>query len=103
MKNNLIDKNISKLKKLCVQYQVTRLDIFGSACTDRFDPTESDLDFLVDFLPLPPGKHADCYFDLLSALQDLFGHSIDLVEVKAIQNPYFQESIEKTRIMLYAA
>ena len=26
-----------------------------------------DLDFLVDFLPLPPGKHADCYFDLLSA------------------------------------
>ena len=103
MNNDLIEKNLSKLKKLCLQFQVARFDIFGSACTDRFDPIESDLDFLVEFLPLPPGKHADCYFNLLSALQDLFDHSIDLVEIKAIQNPYFQDSIERTRTVLYAA
>jgi predicted nucleotidyltransferase len=69
----------------------------------RFHPGASDLDFLVEFLPLEPGQHADAYFDLLFALEDLFGSLVDLVMTEAIRNPYFRESIERSRKQLYAA
>ena len=52
---------------------------------------------------LSPGEHADAYFGMLEALQDLFERNIDLVEIKAITNPYFLESINRTRTVLYAA
>lgn len=102
-RNEVIEKHINKLMEICKQFQVTRLEIFGSACDHRFDPDHSDLDFLVEFKPLPPAMHADCYFGLLNALQDLFHKSIDLVEIRAINNPFFKESILKSRILLYAA
>lgn len=57
----------------------------------------------MEFLPLQPGEHADAYFGLLEALQDLFRCSIDLVETKAIHNPYLLESINKSRELIYVA
>ncbi len=99
-----IEENYELLKRLCKQYRVKRFEVFGSALTgEGFDPENSDLDFLVEFLPLQPGEHADAYFGLLEALQDLFRRSIDLVESKAIRNPYFLESINQNRKEIYAA
>ncbi len=101
---SFIEENYESLKRLCKQYRVKRFEVFGSALTgDGFDPKNSDLDFLVEFLPLQPGEHADAYFGLLEALQDLFTRSIDLVETKAIRNPYFLESINQNRKEIYAA
>lgn len=88
---------------LCRHYRVARLELFGSAGGERFDPERSDLDFLVDFLPLPSGEHADAYFGLLEELQALFGRSVDLVMIRAIRNPYFLEGIGPSRTILYAA
>ena len=101
---SFIEENYESLKRLCKQYRVKRFEVFGSALTgEGFDPENSDLDFLVEFLPLQPGEHADAYFGLLEALQDLFRRSIDLVETKAIRNPYFLESINQNRKEIYAA
>ena len=101
---SFIEENYELLKRLCKQYRVKRFEVFGSALTgEGFDPENSDLDFLVEFLPLQPGEHADAYFGLLEALQDLFTRSIDLVETKAIRNPYFLESINQNRKEIYAA
>ena len=47
--------------------------------------------------------YAHAYFGLLEALETLFGSSVDLVEDSAIINPYFRESVEESRIPLYAA
>lgn len=100
----LIEDNRGPIERLCLQYRVQRLELFGSALTDEnFDPGKSDLDFLVEFLPLQPGQHANSYFGLLEALQDLFGRHIDLVEAKAIRNPYFLESVNRNRKEIYAA
>ena len=77
--------------------------MFGSAVGDRFDGAESDLDFLVEFLPLQPGEHADAYFGLLEDLERLFERPVDLVMSRAIRNRYFKESIERSRVPLYAA
>jgi uncharacterized protein len=92
-----------ELNQLCRQYYVSRLDLFGSAATDRETPEQSDLDFLVEFMPLPPGTYADTYFGLLESLELLFGRPIDLVVASAIKNPYFRQSVEQTKAALYAA
>ena len=99
----LIDDNRSALEDLCRRYQVRRLDIFGSAAGGGFDPETSDLDFLVEFHPLRENEYADAYFGLLEDLKTLFQREVDLVVDSAVKNPYFRESIERSRKRLYAA
>ncbi len=101
--NRLIGEHREDVIRLCAKYRVRRLEIFGSALTNRFDPRTSDLDFLVEFLPLRPGEYADAYFGLLEALRELFGRNIDLVMISAVRNRYFLESINRSRTVLYAA
>lgn len=101
---SLIRDNYDSLRHLCKQYRVQRLEVFGSALTgEGFDAEKSDLDFLVEFLPLQSGEHADAYFGLLEALQDMFHRHVDLVMTRAIKNPYFLESINRCREVVYAA
>lgn len=101
--NAVVESQKETLASLCQRFRVHRLELFGSAVGERFDPERSDLDFLVVFEPSTPEEHADCYFGLLAALQDLFGRQIDLVEYSAIQNPYFLEDVETSRTPLYGA
>ena len=101
--NPLIEEKRDELLRLCAKYRVRRLELFGSALSDQFDPATSDLDFLVEFLPLQPGERADAYFELLNALRELFQRNVDLVMAKAIRNRYFLESINRNRTLLYAA
>ena len=55
---DLIEDNYESLRRLCKQYRVKRLEVFGSALSgDGFDAEKSDLDFLVEFLPLAPGAN----------------------------------------------
>lgn len=93
----------AELDQLCRTYSVERLELFGSAAAGGFRPGDSDLDFLVEFLPLPPGAYADAYFGLLESLEGLFGKRVDLVVASAIKNPYFRQSVEQGKTMLYAA
>ena len=100
----LINNNLLQIKAICLKHKVQRLEIFGSALNeDNYDLTASDLDFLVEFKPLKPGEYADTYFGLLEALEDLFNRHVDLVMTSAIKNPYFLESINNNREVLYAA
>ncbi len=97
----LISQHSDQLAEICRRHHVKRLEVFGSAAVGDFDLETSDIDFLVEIQLLPPGKHADAYFGLLNDLQSIFGHSIDLVEAKAIENPYFRESVDQTRRPVY--
>ena len=99
----LIDDKQNELKVLCCRFGVNTLAVFGSAAQDKDFTDQSDLDFLVEFLAMSPVDHADAYFGLLAALRELFNRGIDLLEVKAIDNPYLLESINQHRVELYAA
>jgi predicted nucleotidyltransferase len=101
--HSLIEQNRAALVELCRQHRVKTLDLFGSASHGAFDPTTSDLDFLVEFDDLEPSVFSASYFGLLEGLQELFGRPVDLVVDSSIQNPYFRESVERTRTKLYAA
>lgn len=99
----LLYERRDEIAQLCRRHRVTRLEVVGSAASGNFDPETSDLDLLVEFLPLGPGERADAYFGLLEDLRELFGRPVDLVMTRAIRNPYFRQAIEQTREVLYAA
>ncbi|MBM4319763.1 MAG: hypothetical protein FJ125_07345 [Deltaproteobacteria bacterium] len=88
---------------ICQAHQVRRLELFGSAARGTFDPATSDMDLLVEFVDLPPAERARRYFDLLEALEQLLGRSVDLVEPAAVRNPFVRKEIDATRVVLYEA
>ncbi len=98
-----IADNRKALDSLCRRFQVRRLELFGSAVGEAFDRESSDLDFIVEFAELPENGYADAYFGLAEALEALFQRDVDLVVLSAVKNPYFRESIERSRTLLYAA
>ncbi len=100
--NRLIEDKRTELNQLCERFKVQRLELFGSAAEGSSDPQTSDLDFLVEFLPLQSGEHFDTYFGLLEALKNLFGRDVDLVMTRAIKNPYFLKAVNLSRTVLYA-
>ncbi len=99
----IVQQKLQALRDLCVKHRVERLDLFGSAARDDFDAETSDLDFLVEFVPMPPTEHADSFFGLLADLEGLFDRSIDLLEREPIENPYLWQSIVRSRRALYEA
>ncbi len=98
---NQITEQQPQIEALCHQNQVARLELFGSATGERFDPATSDLDFLVEFAIDTPQGAADRFFDLKAGLSDLFGRTVDLVDFATIQNPYFLEAIAASRLKIY--
>ena len=73
---------------------------FGSVLTEKFNE-ESDVDFIVDFQDVDLLKYADNYFDLKFSLEDTLKRSVDLLEEKAIKNPYFKKAVEQQRKLIY--
>ena len=98
--NRLISDNIDKIKALCIMYNVKTLFVFGSICTERFNE-KSDIDLLISFKPMEYGDYADTYFELADAFESLFLKHVDLITDKSLSNPYFIESVNKTKTLLY--
>ncbi len=97
---NIVEKNIDRLKRLCEKYKVAKLYVFGSALDNRFT-SESDIDFVVAFDNVDLEQYADNYFDFKFSLEDLFNRKIDLLEEKAIKNPFFKKSIDNSKRLIY--
>ena len=89
------------LAGLCRRHGIRRLSLFGSTLngTARAD---SDVDLLVTFRSDAPWSTLDLV-DLREELANLFGKRVDLVEEKAIRNPYRKASILRDKSILYAA
>ena len=103
MHTAIADKK-AELIELCRQYDVARLEVFGSAArgTD-FDPQTSDADFLVEFEPESDLSPFDQFFDFPEALKTALGRRVDLVEAATINNPYFRAAINKSRELVHAS
>jgi uncharacterized protein len=96
-----LDKYSNEINDLCLQNKVRSLYVFGSVLTDQFTD-KSDIDLIVDIDSNDPFDYADSYFNLKFALQDLFRRPIDLLENKAVKNPYIRQKIENTKSLIYA-
>lgn len=91
------------LAALCRRYAVQRLELFGSAAREDFDPTKSDVDFLVEFEDRGWEGSSNRYFGLLFGLEDLLGRRVDLVERSAVRNPHFLAVAEQRMELIYDA
>ena len=99
---NPIDLHHEEVAQLCRRSGARRLDVFGSAIRDDFDPDRSDLDFLVEFDDVPPAHYAQAYFTLKEGLEKLFGRPVDLVTGSSLANPYCRQRIASESRTVYA-
>lgn len=97
-----ISKHIDQIKRLCSLYKVKTLFTFGSVTTNELRP-DSDIDFIVDIEDTDPISYSENYFNLKFQLEQLFQKQIDLLEQKAIRNPYLREQIDKTKVLIYGS
>lgn len=97
---DLVESNIDAIKDLCRSHYVSQLFVFGSVLTNRFKKN-SDIDFIVDFQGINLYNYADNYFDFKDSLEHLFKREVDLLEDKAINNPYLRQSIDSSKQLIY--
>lgn len=97
---NLLNKYRNDINQICVKYNVNRLYAFGSVLDDRFKES-SDVDLIVNFDTLKIENYANNYYDLKFALEDVFKRPVDLLEEKALKNPYFINSVANQRQLVY--
>src|SRR3712207_784712 len=100
----LTPQQLEAIHALCREYQVTKLEIFGSATRADFDPARSDIDLLVEFAPgTDLGHWMSRFFELQDRLEVVLGRKVDLVMGAALRNPHLIRSINQDRRVLYAA
>jgi predicted nucleotidyltransferase len=97
----LLETNKKAIAAICQKYGVKKLDVFGSAATGAFHAT-SDLDFVVEFADYGPGI-ATRFIDFADELERFFGRSVDLVFDAKLTNPYFRQSVNATRELVFDA
>lgn len=90
----------AEIAKLCEWQKVKSMYAFGSVSTEKFND-DSDIDLIVDFANLNVEDYADNYFDLKFSLEDIWKRKIDLLEEKAMKNPYLRELINQQKELVY--
>jgi predicted nucleotidyltransferase len=98
----LLETNKKAIAAICQKYGVKKLDVFGSAATGAFDHATSDLDFVVEFADYGPGIAAR-FIGFADELEHFFGRSVDLVFDAKLTNPYFRQSVNATRELIFDA
>ena len=68
--------------------------------TEKFR-SDSDIDFIVDFSDVKLFEYAENYFSFKYSLENLLKRNVDLLEDKAIKNPYLRESIDVSKKLIY--
>lgn len=89
------------IQQICKMYGVKSLYAFGSVVSDKFS-LNSDIDFLISFSEnLSIDDYTNNYFALHYKLQDLLNLEIDLVTERTLSNPYFIQSINASKVLIY--
>ena len=98
--HRIITDNIHHIRLICNQQHIQSLFAFSSVCSDRFNDA-SDIDLLVSFKSLDYGDYADNYFQTADLFEKIFQRPVDLVTDKSLKNPYFINSVNQTKVLLY--
>ena len=100
---SLAQPQLDAIADACRRHHVARMDVFGSVLRTDYRPGESDIDLLVEFLPLDSSSLYKAYFALLNDLRLGLASRVDLVMADAVRNPYVKQSIEASKQQIYGA
>ncbi len=95
-----ISRNIDEIRALCNKHHVKSLFAFGSVTRNDLKPT-SDIDFIIDIDNKDPLSYSEDYFQIKFQLEQILKRQVDLLESKAIKNPYLKENIDRTKVLVY--
>ena len=96
----VLKDHIEQIKRLCNTCHVKSLFAFGSVVTNQLK-TESDIDLIVDIDNEDPLDYTDNYFALKFQLEHILKRPVDLLEDKAIKNPFLKKQIDNTKVLIY--
>jgi predicted nucleotidyltransferase len=87
-----------KLAALCHARGVCKLSLFGSVLRDDFNPSSSDVDILVEYLPgRHPGIH---HFGFQIELAELLGRKVELCTPPMLST-FFRSEVLSEALALY--
>ena len=85
-----------KIAQFCRERGIRKMSLFGSVVRDDFDPAQSDVDVLVEFLPgRTPGMD---YFGYAEELEQIIGRKVDLC---SRLNKYLRPLVRKELLTIY--
>jgi hypothetical protein len=90
----------ARVAEFCLRWNITEFSLFGSVLRDDFRP-DSDVDVLVVFAPDTQLGWSD-WQAMQEGLEEMFGREVDLVEKRAVTNPFRRHHILKTHRVVYA-
>ena len=93
--------DLDAIRRAAERHGVAELALFGSVVAGGFG-ADSDIDFLVVFLPDRPDPFED-FCALRDDLRAIVKRDVDLVVKRAIRNPYFRESALSQAETIYVA
>ena len=96
----LIENHNKDILNLCKAHKVKSLYAFGSVLTDKFN-NDSDIDLIVDFENLDVIDYGDNQYNLKFSIETILKRNIDLLEEKAIKNPYFRKTLYQNKVLIY--
>lgn len=100
---SIIENKKKDIAELCKALQIDRLYAFGSVVSSNFT-LDSDIDFLISFSnKLSIEEYTNNYFTLHYKLRELFKRDVDIVTERSLSNPYFIESVNESKVLLYEA
>jgi len=87
-----------KVAEFCRARGIRKLSLFDSVLRDDFDPTRSDVDVLVEFLPgvRPVLK----FFGYGDELADVIGHKVDFNTAEWLSK-YFRDDIVREAVAIH--
>ena len=101
--NAEIARHHMEIKALCEEYGVVRLELFGSATGDAFNPTSSDFDFVATFVDSgPDSDYGRRFLKFSRSLERVLGRPVDVITPESIGSPRFRSEIATTRQSVYA-
>ena len=97
----ILKEKLEDLRSICTSLKVKKLYAFASVVSNKF-PEKSDIDFLISFSDtFTVEEYTDNYFALHYKLKELFHREVDIVTERTLSNPYFIESLDETKELIY--
>ncbi len=98
---DITDEQMARVRELCAEHGVVKLELFGSAATDAFDPDRSDLDLIALFSDRESDRLLTRFLDFADAMEALFGREVDVLTSQTFRNKIFQHSVDATRKVIH--